>query len=177
MTGAGRQQNSLPDRVAAALVMPFVLLWDGGRALMFGFFGLLERLDPFAFSWRVLKRLAPPIIRLWRAVLPTLVRIRDTLRSWLAVVFGWVAEKLGPLVRRLTPVLDFVDRQLRRLVRSVVAVVRRALSQVRKAVAPAVRTVRAVWQTATAPVRRLVAMVRNRMTLARAWLGRIRSRD
>ncbi len=156
--------------MAAILLSPFVLLWDLGRYLMFGFFGLLERLDPLAFAWRLLKRLAPPVVRLWRAILPSLLRIQ----IFVAAVIQRLSALVAPLLRLVRPLVDRVWRMLAAIGRSVAAVIARSAAEIRRRSAPTVRRLRTAWNLVARPFRAVAAATRRQVGKIREGLARIR---
>ena len=170
MQGSGPNEVRPGGRVAAILLSPFVLLWDLGRYLMFGFFGLLERLDPFAFAWRLLRRLAPPVVRLWRAILPSLLRIQTIV----AAVNQRLSALVAPLLCLVRPLVDRVWRMLAVIGRSVAAVITRSAAEIRRRSATTVRRLRTAWNLAARPFRAVAAATRRQVGQIREDLARIR---
>ena len=163
-----RRPGSLPERILATLLTPFVALWDvTGRGVM-AFFAALERLDPVTAIVSLGRRFAPWARRQWERVLPTLVRIRE----FLVRTRQRLADFLHPLTRRIGAAIDVVGRVLQRLFGPVVAAVRNAAAAARRGVEPAVTTARRWWSTATEPVRRVRRAVRRRYRRTLAWVRR-----
>lgn len=153
------QPISAVDRILTVVLTPLVLAWDLFRKIVFGFFALLERLDPFAAIGRLLKRLGPLASRVWAALLPTLHR----LRALVAVVERLFLRLARPVVRRVSPVLLAAWRGVARAAIPVIAAVRSFVREARRTVAPAFRAAGRFWRAAAAPIRRVVVAVRGRL--------------
>lgn len=171
---SAEQENPISgaDRVIALAITPLVVGWDLFKNLVFRFFELLERLDPFSAAWRLLKRFVPWVNRLWRAVLPTLVRLRDVLGR----VVTRIGALLAPLTKRLAPVVDATWRMLARIARPIYSALRATAREVRRVSEPALRTAVRLWRIAAAPFKRVSASIRHRVELVRVRIGTATSR-
>ncbi len=169
------QPISALDRILTVVLTPLVLAWDLFRKVVFGFFALLERLDPIAAIARLFKRLGPLASRVWAALLPMLHR----LRALVAVVERLFLRVARPVVRRVSPILSAAWRGITRVAAPIVAAIRSVAREVHQSVAPALRAAGRLWRAATAPIRRVVVAVRGRLRSAVkrvSLLGRSRFR-
>lgn len=160
------------DRAIAVAITPFVVVWDLFKNAVFRFFALLERLDPFSAAWRLLKKLAPWVARMWQAILPTLIRIRDFLER----VVTRIGVLVSPITMRLAPVVDAAWRPIRRIVKPIYAALRTAAREVHRVAQPAVRAAARVWLVAAAPFKRVSAAVGRRVELVRSGVAQVLGR-
>ena len=164
-----RQTNGT-DRFLAVMIAPFVVAWDGFRNLVFGLFALVERFDPFAASWRLLKRGFPWVAALWRRIWRRLFPVVMRIKAFLGRVVIRIERLFGPLVRLVAPVVLAVRRALVRAWRPIWSAVVAGAVEVRRVSRPIVRMARQFWRLATNPVRRASAAVRRRVERIRAAL-------
>ena len=158
------------DRFLAVIIAPFVVAWDGFRNVVFGFFALVERFDPFAASWRLVKRLFPWVAALWRRIWRPLLPVLMQIKAFFGRVLSRIAALFTPLIRRLTPLVSAVRRALIRAWRPIWSAVVAGAVEVRRVSRPIVRMARQFWRLATNPVRRASAAVRRRVERIRAAL-------
>lgn len=140
-------------RVLGVAAAPFVMIWDGSKALILGFFGLADKLDPMVPLQRLVKWLAPAAIRI-REWIDSLFR-----PIWRAVaaVLRLPAKWLSPIARRV----EVFVRSLSAKVRQIVSSVRDATEPVRRKAATAAARVRAVARRVLTPAQRAVQWVRD----------------
>lgn len=143
---------------------------------MFGFFSLAERFDPISAAAKLAQRIVPALKRLWKAILPTLVAIRELIRR----VRQAIANFFHPLTRRIVAVVEAVVAPITRPFKALVRFVARIAERVREGVAPIIATSRRWWQWLTAPFRRANAWVKGKaqsiVAGARHWTQRVLGR-
>ena len=166
------------ERIASLVLTPFVATWDLFRKLVFGLFGVLERLDPIAAGEALVRRIGPAFVRFWReVVLPRLIAIRE----FLARVRQAVANFFYPLTRRIVPVIEAIAGTIMRPFRGVAAAVARSVRRIRAGLAPIVETSTRWWRRITGPFRRVSARIGERyrsvVGAARRRMRRVLRRD
>ena len=93
-------------RVLGVAAAPFVMLWDGSKALILGFFGLADKLDPMVPLRRLVKWLAPAAIRI---------------REWIDSLFGPIWRAVASVLRLPVKWLSPIARRVAAFVRSLSA--------------------------------------------------------
>lgn len=169
--------SNRPDRsgmrVLGYVLAPVVGLYDGLRNLMLTMFGVLERLDPLAAVARLFRPIVPTFKRLWQAVLPTLMAIRQFFVS----VRRRIAAFIAPVTRPLVAVLERITSIVLRPFAAIVRWVKSAAEVVRETTEPLLSAAARIWRRMTAPFRRLSAAVRTRWRSLVASTRRILGRE
>lgn len=144
------------EQLVTWLLTPLVLGWDFAVHLLFRFFAFMERLDIFAAAAWLLRKAAPPVVRLWRRLVPYVMAWWETATR----IGRRLIESFRPLIAPLARMADAIWKPLGRLATAFFALIGRAARRLRLVAEPALRTVRSVVALVRAPFRRVSIAIR-----------------